>query len=187
MQADTLLLHRRSFKALTAPAPSRTQLDLLYRAALRAPDHKGLSPYRFVEMQGEGRKRLGTLMAQSVKAKQPSIATEKLVGVQKKAFNAPMVIAVIARIEDTSKIPRVEQVVTAGCAAHAMLYAAHAQGLGAFWWTGPYANDPVVRSGFNLTPMDELLGFINLGQPDGEVDAPSARDPEAFIERWTDA
>lgn len=187
MQADTLLLHRRSLKALTAPAPTRDQLDLLYRAALRAPDHKGLTPYRFVEMQGDGRQRLGTLMAKSVKAKQPSIPVEKLASVQKKAFNAPMVIAVIARIEDTTKIPRVEQVVTAGCAAHAMLYAAQAQGLGAFWWTGPYANDPVVRSGFDLTPMDELIGFINLGQPDGEADAPSERDPEAFIERWTEA
>lgn len=187
MQADTLLLHRRSNKALTSPAPDRSQLDLLYRAAVRVPDHKGLTPYRFVEMEGDGRARLGNLMAQSVLAKQPELSAEKLDKVKQKAFNAPVVIAVIARIEDTAKIPRVEQVVTAGCAAHAMLYAAHAQGLGAFWWTGPYANDPIVRSGFDMTPMDELIGFINIGQPKASPDAPREIDPERFIERWATA
>ena len=185
MQAEDLLLHRRSCARLTGPAPTRKQLELLYRAALRAHDHGALAPFRFVEISGDGRVRLGRLLAESLKLRVPEAASETLEAVSQKPLTAPMIITVIARVEHTERIPRQEQVITAGCAAHAMLYAAYAQGLGAFWRTGDYATDPVVRGAFELKPMDELVGFIYLGQPCAAPRSPVALEPEAFIERWS--
>lgn len=185
MQAEALLLHRRSCGRLTGEAPSVEQLELMYRAALRAPDHGALAPFRFVEISGEGRARLGRLMAESLKARAPGTAKETLEAVSQKPMTAPMIITVIAHVECTDRIPRQEQIITAGCAAHAMLYAAHAQGVGAFWRTGDYATDPIVRGAFGLKPMDELIGFIFLGQPAHEPRPPAVLEPEAFIERWT--
>ena len=184
MQADTLLLQRRSCGRLTGPAPSADQLDFLYRAALRAPDHGALAPFRFVEISGEGRVKLGRLMAASLKSRAPNTATETLQSVSQKPLTAPLIITVIARVERTERIPRQEQVITAGCAAHAMLYAAYAQGIGAFWRTGDYATDPLVRDAFELNPMDELVGFIYLGTPAAEPRPPAALEPAHYIERW---
>ncbi|BBG29375.1 MULTISPECIES: nitroreductase family protein [Zymobacter] len=185
MQADTLLLQRRSCGRLTDPAPSAEQLDLLYRAALRAPDHGALAPFRFVEISGEGRATLGRLMAASLKSRAPGTSNETLAAVSQKPLTAPLIIAVIARVERTERIPRQEQVITAGCAAHAMLYAAYAQDLGAFWRTGDYATDPLVRGAFELKPMDELVGFIYLGTPATEPRPPVALEPADFIEYWS--
>ena len=45
MEALTLLTQRKSNKKLTAPAPSQVQLEQMFQAALRAPDHGKLEPY----------------------------------------------------------------------------------------------------------------------------------------------
>jgi len=46
MDALDLLLNRVSVTRLTEPAPDPAQLDLLFRAAMRAPDHGQLRPWR---------------------------------------------------------------------------------------------------------------------------------------------
>ena len=46
MDALTLLTQRKSNKKLTAPAPSQVQLEQMFQAALRAPDHGKLEPYQ---------------------------------------------------------------------------------------------------------------------------------------------
>lgn len=184
MDARTLLLERNSHGKLEGPAPSAEQLDTLYRAALRAPDHKGLMPWRFVEISGEGRKRLGELSARAEKSRKPDISEEKLDSIQAKAERAPMIIAVIARIQDNKKVPRVEQVASAACAAHAMLYAAQLEGLGAMWRTGDFAHSPIVREGFGLTPVDELVGFIYLGHKSGHDKHVTHHNPDDFVEKW---
>ena len=65
MDALTLLHERSSMGKLGAPAPSAGQLEAIYQAALRAPDHKELRPWRFIEFSGEGRERLGELYAEA--------------------------------------------------------------------------------------------------------------------------
>jgi nitroreductase len=43
-----VLLSRQSQWPLTEPGPADTELDLIIDAALRAPDHGNLRPWRFV-------------------------------------------------------------------------------------------------------------------------------------------
>lgn len=74
-----------------------------------------------------------------------------------------MIIAVIAKVTpELEKVPKMEQVISAGCAAHGILLAAHALGLGAMWRSGKYAFDPVVRKGLSLDEDDEVVAFIYL-------------------------
>ncbi|MDF5479257.1 nitroreductase family protein, partial [Vibrio parahaemolyticus] len=54
MDALDLLLNRRSIAKLSAPAPEGKALENIIRAGLRAPDHAGLTPWRFVIAQGDG-------------------------------------------------------------------------------------------------------------------------------------
>ncbi|QEA39465.1 NAD(P)H nitroreductase [Pistricoccus aurantiacus] len=185
MDAMTLLHERNSMGKLMGPAPSAEQLDAIYRAALRAPDHKELTPWRFIEFSGEGLERLGELFAEAEYREDPQTEDKKLNAARKKPLRAPMVIAVIAKVTpELPKVPKLEQVLSAGCAAHAMLMAAQAQGLGAMWRTGHFAFDATVRKGMGLGEHDEIVAFLYLGQPGGRNKPLPERDPADFVERW---
>ncbi|MGM0521870.1 MAG: nitroreductase family protein, partial [Pseudomonadota bacterium] len=151
MDALTLLHQRSSMGKLMAPAPSSEQLKSIYQAALRAPDHNELRPWRFIEFSGEGRERLGELFAEAEFQEDPHASDTTLGAARKKPLRAPMLIAVVAKVTpDVPKVPKIEQVISAGCAAHGILLAAHALGFGAMWRSGKYAFDPVVRKGLRL-------------------------------------
>lgn len=185
MDALTLLHERSSMGKLMEPAPTAEQLSTIYQAALRAPDHKELRPWRFIEFSGEGRERLGELFAEAEFQEDPHADDSALDAARKKPLRAPMVIAVIARVTpDVAKVPKMEQVISAGCAAHSILLAAHALGLGAMWRSGKYAFDPVVRKGLSLEEDDEVVAFIYLGTPGGRHKPLPQHQADDFVERW---
>ncbi|MCG7600919.1 nitroreductase family protein [Halomonas sp. McH1-25] len=185
MDAMTLLHERNSMGKLAGPPPSRDQLDAMYRAALRAPDHKELTPWRFIEFSGEGIDRLGELFAEGERQAKPGIDEAQLDSIRKKPKRAPMIIAVIAKVTpDLPKVPPIEQVISAGCAAHGILLAAHAMGLGAMWRSGTFAFDETVKKGLGLGEHDQIVGFIYLGQPGGRLKPLPERDPSDFVEHW---
>ncbi|WP_447528194.1 nitroreductase family protein [Vreelandella sp. TE19] len=186
MDALTLLHERSSMGKLTEPAPSFEQLEALYQAALRAPDHQELRPWRFIEFSGEGRERLGELFAEAEFQEDPSATDDTLSAARQKPLRAPMIIAVIASVTpDIPKVPKMEQVISAGCAAHGILLAAHALGLGAMWRSGKYAFDPVVRKGLSLAEDDEVVAFIYLGTLGGRHKPLAQHDTANFVERWS--
>ncbi|TLF46037.1 nitroreductase [Halomonas urmiana] len=185
MDALTLLHERSSMGKLMGPPPSPEQLEAIYRAALRAPDHKELRPWRFIEFSGEGLSRLGELFAEAEFREDPHASDVTLNAARKKPLRAPMIIAVIAKVTpDEPKVPKIEQVISAGCAAHGILLAAHAQGLGGMWRSGKYAFDPTVRKGLGLAEDDEVVAFLYLGTMGGRHKSLPEHDIDAFVERW---
>jgi nitroreductase len=186
MEAMQLLHERSSMGKLTGPAPGAEQLEAIYRAALRAPDHKELRPWRFIEFSGEGLSRLGELFAEAEFREDPHAGDEVLAAARKKPLRAPMIIAVIARVTpDEPKVPKIEQVISAGCAAHGILLAAHALGLGAMWRSGKYAFDTTVRKGLGLDEEDQVVAFVYLGQLAGRHKPVAEHDIDAFVEHWS--
>ena len=55
MSAIETLLNRNSHPRLVAPGPDEAELETILRAALRAPDHGRLRPWRFVVIAGDRR------------------------------------------------------------------------------------------------------------------------------------
>ena len=55
------LQHRNSSPRLVEPAPSAAALEGIFQAALRAPDHKHLVPFRFAVVSPEQRPALAAL------------------------------------------------------------------------------------------------------------------------------
>ncbi|TDO06839.1 nitroreductase family protein [Halomonas ventosae] len=185
MEALTLLHERSSMGKLMGPPPSPEQLEAIYRAALRAPDHKELHPWRFIEFSGEGLSRLGELFAEAEFREDPHVGEAALDAARSKPRRAPMIIAVIAKVTpDIPKVPKIEQVISAGCAAHAILLAAHAPGLGAMWRSGKYAFDATVRKGLGLAEDDELVAFVYLGTLGGRHKPIPEHDIADFVEHW---
>ena len=171
MDAIEALLSRHSALNLTDPAPSGTDLHNILAAAANVPDHGKLKPWRFNILTGEARLILGNLLAESLRRRWVDVPSEQLASEcakeQAKALRAPMIIAVAAHLSPIAKIPNIEQIIAAGCAAHAMLLAAHALGFGGQWKTGPAARDEQVKRGLGFDVTDEMVGFIYLGSIKG--------------------
>jgi nitroreductase len=163
MQAIDALLTRRSARALTDPAPDEAALALMFACATRAPDHGRLRPWRFVVVRGEARGRFGDLLADHLRREHPQTGAETLERERLKAFRAPLIVVVAAHCNPGVKIPVIEQTLSAGAAAHAMMLAAFALGFNAMWKTGGPAYDPVVKSALGLEADDAIAGFLYLG------------------------
>lgn len=186
MQALELLQQRVSCAGLTEPAPSAEQLEIMFQAAARAPDHAGLKPWRFIVIQGEGLKHLGQLYYDATALKDAEAVHAKEQRLLNMPFRAPMIIAVVAAIVEHPKVPRIEQIITAGCAAHALELAAYAQGLGAMWRSGDLMFDDHVQSGLGLSENEELVGFIYLGTPKLNREA-KAVETDDFVSHWPES
>jgi nitroreductase len=163
MQAIDALLTRRSARTLTTPAPDAAALELIFASAARAPDHGRLRPWRFIVIEGQSRARFGELLAGHLLRSHPGASEEALQREQQKAFRAPVIVAVAACIVPHVKVPPVEQIITAGVAAHSMLLSARALGFNAMWKTGGPAYDEVVKAALGLAAGDAIVGFLYLG------------------------
>jgi nitroreductase len=175
MQAIDVLLKRRSAKVLTDPAPDEGALGLLLESAARAPDHGRLRPWRFIVIRGAARERLGELMADQLRRKQPAASAEMLQRERQKALRAPLIIVVAAVCSATAKIPAIEQILAAGAAAQNMMLAATALGFGAMWKTGEAAYDDTVKMALGLEAGDAIVGFLYLGTAPADAVPPPAR------------
>ncbi|ANK82233.1 MAG: hypothetical protein TEF_16640 [Rhizobiales bacterium NRL2] len=160
------------------------ELETLYAAAMTAPDHGKLTPWRFLTIRGEARGRLGDIFAEAAEKRgEDAGAVEKD---RKKPLRSPVVIAVIARITpDHPKAPPVEQVLAAGMAGYNMVLAAQAEGLGAIWLSGAPAYDRHVLQALGIGPDEQLLGFIYVGRPKREFAGPRRADWRQFVSEWT--
>ncbi|HVY18258.1 MAG TPA: nitroreductase [Rhodopila sp.] len=184
MDAIDLLLTRESALKLQAPGPSATELDRIFAAAVRAPDHGRLRPWQFVVIGEDQRTAFGDLMAESMRRREPGATADALQRERDKAFRAPCIVAVAAKVKRGHKIPEIEQIASASAAAQTIMLAVPALGYGAVWKTGAPAYDPTVKIALGLEPEDEILGFLYIGTPTGgpsPLPRPEARD---FVTRW---
>lgn len=168
IKALALLQQRVSHPRLVDPAPSQEQLEALYQAAFRAPDHAWLRPWRFIEAKGDKRQELGELMAESVKKDDPGLDDKQYNKLFNAPLRAPVVLVAWAKVVEHPKVPRVEQILATGAAVTNLLNAAHALGLGAVWRTGAAAYSATLKQKLGMAEEDALIGFIYLGTPAGE-------------------
>src|SRR5262249_24519618 len=118
MEAIELLRSRYSASRLGAPAPSAEAVEAMLEAAARAPDHGRLQPWRLIFIEGEARRSFGEVLAASLARRNPLSGEQALVREREKALRAPLIVVVTTRYDRSGRVPIVEQIVSAGCAAH---------------------------------------------------------------------
>lgn len=185
MKALDALLNRVSAPRLLDPAPTAEQRERLFAAALRAPDHGQLRPYRFLTVEGEARHQLGEILARAVSAQGGEVTEAALDKARAMPLRAPLVVVVVACLQDHFKVPKSEQLITAGCAAHAIELAAFAQGIGAVWRTGELSYAPLVAEGLGLTENEQVVAFLYLGTAQNELRTAPKVDSAAFVTAWS--
>ncbi|MER2493517.1 NAD(P)H nitroreductase [Catenovulum sediminis] len=182
MQAIELLLKRTSYNQLVEPAPNGDVLANILQAGCCVPDHGGLTPWRFIVFKAQALVDLGEIYAEA--AEQDGADCEKIEKAKNMPLRAPMVIAVIANIDENNKIPASEQLIAAGCAAHSIQMAAVAQGFQGIWRTGVFAYHPHIKQQLKLTAQEQIVGYIYLGTAKGDVPAKSRKNYQNFVQYW---
>jgi hypothetical protein len=166
--------HSQGIKHLVEPGPDAHALGLMAQAALRAPDHAGLVPFRFKAVTGPARERLAELFAHAARAAGKDEASVRIDG--ERALRAPVTVAVVARIDLGHPIvPAHEQWAAVGGAIANFLNAAHAMGFAGKMLSGAKARSPLLVAAF-CEPGETLVGWNARGTA---ARAPSARDQKA--------
>lgn len=181
MEIFDALLGRESVspKFLIAPAPGEAERQRAFQAAMTAPDHGALRPWRFLVVEGEGLQRLAEVYGESVRRAEPGADPAVIETAREKALRSPLLIvcAAVTR-DDHPKVPPVEQLVAASCATQNLLTAFHAMGYGAMLVTGPRAYDGYVKEQLGLAAADQIIGFMHVGTPAPERAAKPKKRPE---------
>ena len=184
MNGIDLLLERVSRPVLEAPEPTDEQLEIMFKAALRAPDHARLRPWRFLTVRGEDRIILGELMAQVALVDQPDLSPEAVARFKGLPLRAPALILAVCRIQEHAKVPPIEQKMSLAAATQNLLLAAHAQNLGAIWRTGALCYHPAMAEGLGLAESEKLLGFVYVGTPAGSLKKIQPLETSDFVQKW---
>jgi nitroreductase len=160
-----LLQARRSTPArqLGGPAPDLETIERITRSALRVPDHGKLEPWRVLLLRGAARDEFGDWLLRQRAAQTPPPAPAVIDKERQKLTSAPVILTVISRITDVSRIPEQEQLLSGACVCFGLLLAAEAEGLGAQWLTGWAAYDAQVAAHLGLGEGERILGFVHLG------------------------
>lgn len=178
------LTARRSTINLRGPAPDDAELAGIFAAAMRAPDHGRLRPWRFVVVRGAGLASLADLLQRAWIARDPNVSPAWLERTRSRILGVPMLIALGTRLTLPHAIPESEQVLSVGAAGMNLINALHMGGYGGMWVTGGHAHDPTVNAAFGFTAPNRLAGLFYVGTP-VEAQTPAAVPPlSAHVAEW---
>jgi nitroreductase len=166
MEALDALLNRVSVPRLEDPAPSAEQREVFFQAALRAPDHGQLRPWRFLTVEGASRERLGEVLAEAVALKGGEVNAAALDKARAMPLRAPLVVVVIARLQDHFKVPKHEQLQAAACATGELAYTEH------------------VGKALGLEAGEEVIAFLYVGTPAKAPRTPEKLATADFVKAW---
>lgn len=185
------LLTRNSAVKLTSPAPSDDEVSQMLHAALRAPDHANLRPWRFIIIKQDRYDALGDLLVVAKQAElkaqgAPLLDEELQQKLKAKPQRAPIIIVPVMHYHDYAKIPEIEQLLSVGCACQNILLAAEALSYAAIWRTGSLAYSHEVAQGLKLADNEKALGFIYIGTRDPDYPAKSIpqHNLDDFVSRF---
>lgn len=184
MDTLTALLTRTSQGALTEPSPSAQVLNTAFKAALRAPDHRMLRPWRYLVIVGEARQRLGECFLRAGLQDNPALSEVEQQRLLKMPLRAPMIIVAITASKADPKVPLVEQTLSTGAAIQNLLLALHAQGFGSMWRTGWVTENSLIKQALTLQDKEKIAGFIYVGTPATPAKQPVLLTVDDFVSYW---
>ncbi len=174
-------IHTRQSIPKVKPDPvPRELIEQILSAAVQAPNHHHVRPWRFVVLTGEARSRLGEVMSRSKWEREPDVVEAVLDIERARPLRAPVLIAVGVDKPGDPKVVEIENICATAAAMENMLLAAHALGLGAMWRSGPATFDPLVKAFLGFAPDQHLIGFLYIGYPEFE---PAAKARPSFEDR----
>ncbi len=155
------------------------------RARPEPQDHRAVALPR---VYGKGRGELARARAETARlqaeaeGEDEEMAAGRISRERKKAFRAPVVIAVISA-SGRDEVETLENYAACAAAVQNMQLTAHSLGLASIWRTGPVAYHEHMRRFFGLKENDRIVAYLYVGYPDmGE--RPRRRSPAGERTVW---
>ena len=178
------LQQRNSSPKLTTPGPSGPDMEHIFRAALRAPDHARMRPSRFITIAQERRVGFGALLERCLLLRNPDADEAALIKARNSPLRAPLLVVVVVKVALHPKVPPIEQRFSGACAAQAVLLASEASGFAGIWRTGAAAFDRAVMTGLGLAEDEEIIAFLYIGSRNGAAKVIPPLDTTEFVSSW---
>jgi len=163
-------------------------IERILESAVHAPNHRMTEPWCFHVFTGKGRGELARARAETARlmaeteGEYEEMAAGRVSRERKKAFRAPVVIAVIS-VSGREDVETLENYAACAAAVQNMQLTAHSLGLASIWRTGPVAYHEHMRRFFGLEDGDKIVAYLYIGYPDmGE--RPRRRAPAAEKTAW---
>lgn len=166
MELFEAIHNRQTQGKVKSDALPRETIEKLLSAAVQAPNHHRVRPWRFVVLTGKARKKLGDVMAASQMDQKPDLPQEAFDKTRSMPLRAPVLIAVAADKPSEEKVIEIENVSAASAACMNILLAATSLELGVIWRTGTWARDPKVKEFLGFAADQHIVGFIYVGYPE---------------------
>lgn len=178
------LLGRHSIgpRWMVAPGPTPAQLELAVQAALRAPNHGRLRPWRVLVVGEARRPALAALFEQF--ARDSGKREEEVTTERERAWNGPTLVAWVARIDESvAKVPPHEQWICLGGAMSNFMNALHFMGFGAKILSGRKCQHPALVQAF-CGEGEALVGFVCIGTPTRGLEPREADEAAPLLTDW---
>jgi len=172
--------NRQSIGNLKQDPVSREIIERLLSAAVQAPNHYKVRPWRFVVLTGEGRNKLGEAMAASQQNRHPDYPQDAFDKTRSLPLRAPVLIAVSVDKPAEKKVLEIENICAVSAACQNLLLAAHGEGLAAKWRTGEWARDEMVKEFLGFDSDQPIVAFLYIGYPEFTIEP---RERPAFEDR----
>ncbi|WP_034388596.1 nitroreductase family protein [Hellea balneolensis] len=173
-------------KVMTEPGPDETVIQQLLTIASRVPDHRKLTPWRFVIFQEKARADFGQHIAAAFMKKNPDMPQDRAIFEGQRFLRAPLVVAVISSPKECPRgTPKWEQELSCGAVCYNLCLAAQAAGFGAQWLTEWYAYDADVQDALGLSPSEKIAGFIYIGTPTEPPKERARPELTPLVTRWS--
>ncbi len=163
MDVNEAIHHRHSAGVMKPDPVPRAVIEQLLDAAVQAPNHYKVRPWRFVVLTGHGRDKLGGVMADVLQRRFPELDETALERERAKPLRSPVVIAVGVDLPTETKVLEIENICAAAAACENILLAAEGLGIGGHWRTGDAARDPEIKRFLGFAPEQNLIAFLYLG------------------------
>jgi len=186
MNVIEAMYHRQSIGKMKPDPVPRGDIEKLLGAAVQAPNHYKVRPWRFVVLTGAGRSKLGEVMARVFRRRFPDVEAAALDKERAKPLRSPVIIAVgVDSLGEDPRVLEIENICAAAAACENILLAAGELGIAGHWRTGDAVMEPEVKQFLGLGAAQHLIAFLYLGYP--EVWPPDRERP-GFEERtvWID-
>jgi nitroreductase len=169
------------------PVPKEL-VERILESAVHAPNHRLTEPWRFHVFTGKGRGQLARVRAEiarlqaEAEGESEELAAGRVSRERKKAFRAPVVIAVVSEA-GRDETETLENYAACAAAVQNMQLTAHALGLATMWRTGHVVYHDRMRELLDLKEGDIPVAHLYVGYPDmGE--RPRRREPASEKTVW---
>ena len=180
MDAIKNITNRVSARELAKPYPSQEEMAIIYKGALRSPDHAWLRPSSFIEVKDDGLDKLSDIFYEYALS-QSEISREVKKKYKNAPYRAPMIIILVSAYKEHPKVPSIEQKLSTATAAQNIILALNAMKYSSIWRTGKLAFNKSIQKALGLNDNQEILGYLYIGTEVGKTKKIPELDIDNFV------